>query len=162
MLVELLISCWVAQRAGHIAISKGRRPWPFRLLAFMPLLLSYVCSFLSGVVIGIISLVPGAASASHQLSIVVGTVMMYGPFAFFIYSYFRILMRLEARPGAPGEVYLQISFPCTQCEEMVTFRRDEMNQLVTCPKCKRKTVVPEESLPPRQQEKEAAQQCNRP
>jgi DNA-directed RNA polymerase subunit RPC12/RpoP len=148
MLVELLISFWVAQRAGHIAISKGRRAWPYRLIAFMPLLLSYVCSFLSGVVIGLIALIRGSAAAPEQLAFVVGALMMYGPFALFIYLYFRILRCLDAMPGAPGETYLQISFPCSQCRQMITFRRDQMNQLVTCPKCKKKTMVPEESQPP--------------
>ena len=145
MLIQFLITLWIAQRAGYIAVSKGRRPFLYRLLAFVSVVIGQV---LAGIILSAIGIEPRLTGTPETSNIAVETILSWAVFALSAFGYIGLLKNLPATENAIGDSYLNISFPCTECRELVTFRRDQMNQLVTCPRCKQKTIVPQESKPP--------------
>ena len=62
------------------------------------------------------------------------------PIALFILSLF-----LPKREGAPGKNYLHIIFNCPECDESITFPRDQEGRAILCPKCDKLITVPSES-----------------
>lgn len=53
-----------------------------------------------------------------------------------------VLYALPAKPGAPGESYLQIEFSCPECNQVVAFPRHREGVAVLCPKCGELISVP--------------------
>jgi hypothetical protein len=49
---------------------------------------------------------------------------------------------LRPRPGAPGEAYLKIGFPCPECGRPVEFPRDREGCAELCPECGELICVP--------------------
>lgn len=50
---------------------------------------------------------------------------------------------LPPKPGAPGDAYYQITFPCPKCQQSITFPREREGCAVLCPQCKELIRVPE-------------------
>ncbi|MCK5529486.1 MAG: hypothetical protein KAI74_07360, partial [Kiritimatiellae bacterium] len=52
---------------------------------------------------------------------------------------------LPKREGAPGKKYLRITFNCPECDESITFPRDQEGRAVLCTKCNKLITVPSEA-----------------
>lgn len=59
-----------------------------------------------------------------------------------------LLYFLPAQPGALGEKYLKIIFPCPECGQTVSFPRHREGLAVSCPHCGEMIRVPEDEHSP--------------
>ena len=147
MLIDILLVALFFERIGHIAISKGRRPWPYRFLALGVCLVAWLLStFLAGIMMGTYAQLKGIPLTKAD-AMLPGAIVSFLSILGTGSALWFIIKNLPETQNAIGESYLFIQFPCTECGERIEFKRHHAGLMVDCPKCKRKVLVPEETVP---------------
>jgi ribosomal protein S27E len=147
MLIDILLLALFIERIGHVAMAKGRRPWQYRFLTLgVGLAAWFIGSFLAGIGIGIHSQATGTPLTSPSYRLPTGLFTLLCVLVAGVILWL-IVRNLPVLQGAPGEKYLFIEFSCPECAEHIAFKRHHAGLLVDCPKCGKKVVVPEDSVP---------------